>query len=104
METKNSYHEEKKQTKMETIDVDNIWHGLGKWGKFQVRQLIVQMVAIWSCGFHMLSVVFIGMYPCADAESLRQIFRDFHIFHQQLFVENNREESIYQLVTSPPGF
>ncbi|WAQ99758.1 ORCT-like protein [Mya arenaria] len=45
------------------VDVDKIWISLGKWGSYQRRQLIVLLVAIWSCGFHMLSIVFIAYRP-----------------------------------------
>ena len=42
------------------VDVDVIWKSLGQLGRFQLRQLIVMLVSIWSCGFHVLSIVFIG--------------------------------------------
>ena len=44
------------------VDVDMIWKTLGQMGRFQMKQLLVMLVSIWSCGFHVLSIVFIGKY------------------------------------------
>ncbi|XP_053378644.1 organic cation transporter protein-like [Mercenaria mercenaria] len=54
---------------VEDIDVDKIWRALGKWGSYQRRQFIIELVAIWSCSLHMLSIVFLGFKPdheCKD--------------------------------------
>ncbi|XP_053379646.1 organic cation transporter protein-like [Mercenaria mercenaria] len=54
---------------VEDVDVDKIWRALGKWGSYQRRQLIIEMVSIWSCSLHMLSIVFLGYKPqheCKD--------------------------------------
>ncbi|XP_060576174.1 organic cation transporter protein-like [Ruditapes philippinarum] len=48
---------------MAIVDVDQIWLSLGQWGSYQRRQLIVLLLAIWSCGFHVLSIVFLGYRP-----------------------------------------
>lgn len=45
------------------VDVDKIWKALGQLGRFQMKQLIITLVSIWSCGFHVLSIVFIGYRP-----------------------------------------
>ena len=44
------------------VDVDLIWKTLGSVGRFQLRQLLVMLVSIWSCGFNVLSIVFIGIH------------------------------------------
>ena len=41
-------------------DVDKIWIALGRLGRYQMKQLFVCFVCIWSYGFHVLSIVFIG--------------------------------------------
>ncbi|XP_052791504.1 organic cation transporter protein-like [Mya arenaria] len=55
----------------EHVDVDKIWISLGKWGYYQKRQLIVLLVAIWSCGFHMLSIVFIAYRPSFECKAVK---------------------------------
>jgi len=46
---------------MDIVDVDKIFDNLGRTGRYQKWQLFVGLISIWSCGFHMLSIVFIGM-------------------------------------------
>ncbi|WAQ99761.1 ORCT-like protein [Mya arenaria] len=58
-------------TMSEHVDVDKIWISLGKWGYYQKRQLIVLLVAIWSCGFHMLSIVFIAYRPSFECKAVK---------------------------------
>lgn len=41
-------------------NVDEIWIALGKFGKFQITQLLVSWIAILSLCFQLLNVVFIG--------------------------------------------
>lgn len=49
-------------TTVADIDVDKIWIALGKWGSYQRRQIIAELVAIWSCSLHVLSIVFLGIF------------------------------------------
>ena len=50
------------------VDVDKIWKALGQLGKFQMKQMIITLVSIWSCGFHVLSIVFIGKTEMRSAK------------------------------------
>ncbi|XP_045216002.2 organic cation transporter protein-like isoform X1 [Mercenaria mercenaria] len=52
------------------VDVDQIWLSLGQWGSYQRRQLIVLLLAIWSCGFHVLSIVFLGYRPQYECKEI----------------------------------
>jgi len=45
---------------MDIVDVDKILDNLGRLGRYQICQLLIGLVSIWSYGFHMLSIVFIG--------------------------------------------
>ncbi|KAL4237193.1 hypothetical protein ACF0H5_005573 [Mactra antiquata] len=52
------------------VDVDKIWNYLGPWGRYQRRQFVFLFIAIWSCGFHVLSIVFIGYRPQSHCASV----------------------------------
>lgn len=61
-------------------NVDEIWIALGKFGKFQITQLLVSWIAILSLCFQLLNVVFIGYRPtfqCAPIENLTLLSAQF---------------------------
>lgn len=43
-----------------STNVDGIWIALGRFGKFQITQLLVSWISILSLCFQLLNVVFIG--------------------------------------------
>ena len=42
------------------VDTDTIFKALGQLGRFQLKQLIVTLLSLWSSSFHVLSIVFLG--------------------------------------------
>lgn len=63
-----------------STNVDEIWIALGKFGKFQVTQLLVAWLTILSLCFQLLNVVFIGYrpgYQCAPIENFTLLSEQF---------------------------
>ena len=45
---------------VELMDVDEVWKTLGQFGRYQLLQLTVLVIAALPTAFHILSIVFIG--------------------------------------------
>ncbi|XP_022330062.2 organic cation transporter protein-like [Crassostrea virginica] len=59
-----------------STNVDEIWTALGRFGRFQVCQLLLCWVTILSACFQLLNVVFIGYrptYQCAPVENVSSL-------------------------------
>ncbi|XP_048736819.2 organic cation transporter protein-like [Ostrea edulis] len=56
-----------------STDVDQLWTSLGRFGKFQMSQLMIIWITYIAAGFQLLNVVFIGFRPsnkCAPVENV----------------------------------
>ena len=53
-------YDNKMNENLRLVDTDTIFKALGQLGRFQLKQLIVTLLSLWSSSFHVLSIVFLG--------------------------------------------
>lgn len=77
-------------------NVDEIWIALGKFGKFQITQLLVSWIAILSLCFQLLNVVFIGKtFFNKNTLTFYFLIKKKSIRSNQLSIKNNHETFQY---------
>lgn len=60
-------------------NVDRIWRRLGRFGRYQVVQLLITLVTIWSAAFSLMSSVFTGKSPYSTYSLTLSILRELTV-------------------------
>lgn len=64
---------------MAFVDVDGFWRKIGRYGRYQMQQFLVTILAAFPMGTHIVSIVFIGETLSYYATYLFEIETLYHI-------------------------